>query len=463
MDVADKLIKEGKNVFISGFGGSSKTYYLSHNEFLKRDDVQFCGTTGLAAISLSNGENHPSTIHSFFGIGLGLGDKENVYKYAIRMKIKNGYIRKHKVITRILKCKTLVIDECSMLSSDLFEKIEYVARKIRTNWIIKDGYPIQLNTKYNDFYDETCNGDDIKYNEKSQDEDDDTYSDIKQRIFGGLQVILCGDLLQLPPIKAKHIFETNYFMKMKFKFVKFDIPYRHTDIDYYHLLNRIRDGTFTEDDVEILNSRIIDKKDIDKYKINNIRPTILYCTKKDTETYNENELDKLKDKEHIFIADDNDKKYKKYFDEAIPSEIKLKVGAQVMLRFNIDVSQGFINGSRGVILDINKDECLVQFKTGDCLVKRKKYWSFKDIETKKNIHRNQIPLILAYAMNIHKSQGLTIDSLVCDLHNAFVSGMIYVALSRCRTLNDLHLLSFDEEKITVSQNVIKFMKENELL
>lgn len=483
MEIAKSLIEEGRNIFISSFGGGGKTFFLKTNEYLSKN-AQFCGTTGMSAVGLMNDENHPMTIHSFFSIGLAEGTKEDVYKSCIRKDLGKGkFVRKHKIIERILKCQILVIDEASMLSAELLDKIEFIARMIKANWHFRTynnnnnksviAYQLETDSNPSDLYNSTKTPEDIHQTKLVRelngiingDSSNDSIYKIPsiQKPFGGIQLVFSADLLQLRPIKENWIFKAKCFESLNFEFVKFSIPFRHSDIDFYHLLSRVRDGTFTSSDIDILKSRMVSDSEISNFEINGVKPTILFCKRIDVEVYNEQELNKLTSPNIKFTAKDSNKKFSSYFDDAIPSDITLKIGAQVMLKINLNIDEGLINGSRGVITDIDLDGCTVQFLSHKTYIERGTYWKLKNHETGEYETRNQIPLILCYGLTVHKSQGLTIDHLICDLSESFTIGMVYVALSRCRRLSDLHLLSFDPNKIKVSKFAFDFLSEKSLL
>lgn len=460
MELADKYILEGDNVFISGAGGCGKSHYIKHHPHLI--NAQYCGTTGVSAISLMNETNSPSTIHSFFSIGLGEGSMEDVYKSAVCFNLEDRGVRKHKIINRILNMDILIIDEASMLSDDLLDKIEYICRMIKGCWIQygdkRKQQCVQLRTKYNTLYDDLKTSYDDEYN------DDNVVRNKKHKIFGGVQLIFLSDLLQLPPVNALRLYNANCFDKLNFKYVNFNVPFRFTDVNFYNMLSRIRIGKHTKDDIETLNSRLISEETLKSIEDDGIRPTILFCKRVDVERYNMKELSKLEGEEFIFNAIDTDKKYKRIFDDIIPSKVILKVGCQVMLKSNLNVDKGLVNGTRGIITQLDSEGALIRVKSGSIhSIMFKDYWHMKDIDTGKMISRKQIPLILAYALTIHKSQGLTIDSLICNLGNTFSPGMVYVALSRARCLEDLYLLSFNKNKIKVSKNALDFLVEHDIL
>lgn len=155
-------------------------------------------------------------------------------------------------------------------------------------------------------------------------------------------------------------------------------------------------------------------------------------------------------------------KYQSVLDQNIPSKISLKVGAQVMLKFNLDVIRGFVNGSRGVVTGFEgTDGAYVKFLNGVTLLIRRHLWDIK-INQKTKAHRTQIPLILAWALTIHKSQGSTLDSVICDLGSSiFAEGQSYVALSRVRGLKGLYLRDFDPTLIRKNKTADNFMRELE--
>lgn len=396
----ESLIKSGKNLFLHGPGGTGKTHTIKEIYKQNETDCYLTATTGVAAVTIGG-----MTLHSYAGIGIvnDIDDK-------ILTRVRKNYTAK----ARILKTKILIIDEISMMGSSLFDTIDYVFRNIRNS----------------------------------------------SKPFGGIQLIICGDLLQLPPVKDNWVFESRAFQRCEFTKIEFKTPKRFDDIDYYNMLLRIRLGKPTKQDIEKLKGRIQSPPD------ELIKPTKLYSTNVNVNEENKKELRKLKGEEFEFDSEDHfdtqsekqDEIFRKQLDQIIPQKIILKKGAQVMLKFNFNVSGGLVNGSRGVIINIEEyGQIKVLFKNKIICDFDYHKWEIREKGTRNSAIREQIPFVLAYAVTIHKSQSLTLDYAICDLGNIFEYGQAYVALSRIKNLEGLFLTDFDEVGIKADQKVLKYL------
>lgn len=417
-------LENKRNVLINGPGGCGKTYAIKKiaEELISRGfKVSLTSTTGISAITLNIPEKSiiARTLHSFLGIGLGRDVSKKLYSIVL----KNA-----KAVKRIQKTEILIVDEISMLGGELFEKIDYVCRYIRSNPEIP---------------------------------------------MGGLTILASGDFLQLGPIKDCFAFESFAWKELNFKPYIFDQPKRYDDTEYFELLLRVRIGEHTPDDVKKLRSRVkayqllqaeLDQNDPKEV----IKPTILHPKKVEVDEVNNTELDKLEGSLHYFIAKDdfepyNDKArydvYIQHLEDSIPKSIPLKIGAQVMLKKNLDVEGGLVNGSRGVVLDIIPNmSAKVYFLNGRTVNIPTEIWELKDKNARAT--RTQLPLILAWSYTIHKSQGSTLDYCVCNIGTSiFSEGQAYVALSRVRNIKGLFLTEFYPPSIKTNLKAAKFTKE----
>ena len=409
-------------------------FIVTHNTFslckiaeylTKKSKVVCCtATTGVAAINLNVPECKisGSTLHSWAGVGLAKD---------IPKKLHAKVYHDKRASNRWLHTDVLIIDEVSMLGADFIDKLDYIGRGIRTE---------------------------------------------KDKPFGGIQLILSGDFLQLPPVNEEWCFKSFVWEKLDLIPFIFDKPYRYEDLDYFKLLLRVRKGNQTPEDIGKLRARTrsYDKllKALKEAKGHNvIKPTILYSKKVDVDYYNEQELGKLSGSEIEYIADDKftpyNKKAKHDFyinklDSIAPKTISLKVGAQVMLKCNLDVKGGLVNGSRGVILEAEPGSVYVRFVNGTKLRVKKQNWDIEDKDGKGA--RSQLPFILAYSITIHKAQGCTLDYAVCDLGpNVFAPGQAYVALSRVRSLRGLFISDLYPSCIKVDKSALKHSNHLETL
>lgn len=424
------FIEAGENVLIHGPGGCGKSYTIKKIAayFCEKEwKVGITATTGIAASCINDPEAGAlaSTLHSWAGIRLGDGNVDVLENYVRSSK---------KALLRWLTCRLLIIDEVSMLSYKLFRKLDALGKRLLNN----------------------------------------------DKPFGGITLLLSGDFLQLPPVKDTWVFKTNAYKALNLQTFKFETPFRYDDLNWFNTLLRIRVGEQIPDDIKLLKKRRNAYKkmedilrDADPTKV--IKPSILYSRRMDVMMHNKAELDKLEGEEVHFLATDlltqrtrrevGEEKYKVMMEDNIPYDISLKVGAQVMLKYNVSVEDGLVNGSRGVVTSIEEvgsggDESVmvgVRFINGKQMMFCKSYsWSVGDSEAK--LVRKQIPLILAWSVTVHKSQGCTLDYACIDLGDSiFEDGQAYVALSRVRNKKSLFISKFKEKSLLTNKEAVEYV------
>jgi len=407
-----EAFEAGRNIFVTGKAGSGKSYLLN---FLKLNyaaqGLHITASTGIAAINIGG-----STIHSWSAIGLGNLPVEKIIENIFSAKMS-------KVRRKIISAKALAIDEISMISAQTFELIDAVLRAVRQ-----------------------CN-----------------------KPMGGLQILLFGDFLQLPPVNKTDLnfhfcFESPIWKELDLKAFVLEEIFRQSDKKFIRILNNLRHAELEEEDVEILQSRI---NAIDNNSA--IKPTILTTHNARVEKINDDELKNIPYKEVVFSAE--------YFGDlnkieflkknSVSSQIlKLKVGAQVMMIKNTYQKEGIINGSLGIIRDFSpkKSYPVVEFANGKTITIGIEEWLIEKYDEEKKLILTeagmlQIPLILAWAITIHKSQGLTLDKISCDLSEIFSPGQAYVALSRARSLDGVFIKSINFNRITANPQAMKFYED----
>ncbi len=405
---------DGRNLFLTGPAGTGKSYAV-HVLFKFLDEMEiFYGktaTTGVAALNIGG-----TTIHSWSG--MGLADDNGM---ALLEKVSDN----SKAVNRIKACKVLVIDEVSMAKSDLMDKLDIVCQFIRNN----------------------------------------------ERPFGGIQVVLVGDFMQLPPVfkgfeAELFAFDSQAWGDAKVKTVHLtEIVRQHDEPHFAAFLNEVRMGKAKNYDVI--------KECFDRvFPDDGIRPVRLFCKNIDVDAYNKSELNKLPGKLHSYYStDEGSDTWKQFFDKnsQAPSKLELKVGAQVILLKNLNPAEGLVNGSVGVVEKLYEGTCEVKFATGifpidphEWEVKQNELDPITNLMKKVTVaKRKQLPLRLAWALTIHKGQGSTLDRAEIDVSEAFAAGQVYVALSRVRNLKSLRIKSFNPNKIMVNKKCLDFYIKNE--
>ena len=411
LDVARFIVeKTDMSLFLTGKAGTGKTTFLREVVHYTKKKCIVLAPTGIAAVNAG-----AMTIHSFFQFGLG------PFVQGVIEPKSDFRINKSK-LELIRHLQLLIIDEVSMVRADLMDHIDVELRRIRRN----------------------------------------------SKPFGGVQLLMIGDLQQLPPIAhggedelLRQYYKTLYFFSsaalksMKYSCIELKNVYRQTDRHFIDILNHARDCTLTSQDISDLNARYVpgfSPKPEDGY----IR---LMTHNRQVDYVNETELEKLDSKPYTFVAAVTGT----FPEESYPTanSLTLKKGAQVMFIKN-DPERRFINGTLGEVKSIDKNSIAVRLaESGTVIDVEPMEWQniryqfdeeSKEISSKQIGRFKQYPLKAAWAITVHKSQGLTFDKAIIDVHAAFSPGQAYVALSRCRTLDGLVLSS------PVSASV--FMRDN---
>jgi ATP-dependent DNA helicase PIF1 len=419
-------VKTGRNIFLTGAGGTGKSHTIrAIVAWAKATGVRYDVTamTGCAALLLGL---KAKTLHSWAGIGLG---RESPASLAESIK------RSRKTQRRWMDCQLLIIDEISMMTPELLEKLDFIARRVRRR------------------------------------------PDVK---FGGIQLLLAGDFCQLPPVQkpSANGGGGGDATATPTPLFAFESTAWHTLIDATHHLTKIErqpDPAFqailTEARMGALSAASIATLQGRKglpWATDQIRPTLIFSRNADVATINAANMDALDGEPVIFKAatiqsaathiDAELEAQLTRLDLDAPYEptLQLKIGAQVMLITNLDQERGLVNGSRGVILNFTSTGLpVVRFlSVSEPVTIDRATWMLPDND---QVGRAQIPLKVAYAITIHKSQGATLDCALIDIgSNTFEYGQAYVALSRVRSLEGLHIWSLNPTKIRCHPAVAAF-------
>ncbi len=397
-ELALEILLSGKNVLLTGAAGSGKTYLL--NKYIRHaksegKHVAVTATTGLAATHLGG-----NTIHAWSG--MGIYDKLPKSFYDNLLKGRRDIINKTDV---------LIIDEVSMLHDYRLDMVDEIARRVREN----------------------------------------------DKPFGGIQVVLCGDFFQLPPVSRSDEPESRFVVSSavweEFNPVTCYLAEQHRQNDdaYSEILNALRANDLRRRHAEALLSR--QKTSKTDHEI-----TELHTTNVDVDAINSERLDKLNTEEHVYESETTGKT--NYIDNLKRSclasdQLVLKEGAFVMCIKN-NPEKKYVNGSLGIVIGFDKgtDNPIVKLNNGRTLTIGPETWELRDGD-KKRASLSQVPLRLAWAITVHKSQGMTLDAARIDLRKAFVEGMGYVALSRVRSLDTLSLVGINQMALKVSTEALE--------
>ncbi|OQS02677.1 ATP-dependent DNA helicase PIF1-like [Thraustotheca clavata] len=376
-----EAVAKRENVFFTGRAGTGKSFLLKQlQRRLPKDGLFSTATTGIAAYQI-----HGMTLHHFAGLTAASNFKLQEVIAAIE--------RKKDALLRWQLAKVLIIDEISMLDGRVFDLLEGVARKIRKT------------TAY----------------------------------FGGIQLILSGDFCQLPPVsedkQAIFCFEAKCWddvIKTKFSLTQ---VFRQKDEEFIEILNAIREGNQTQTMLSKLNKQVIQVND-DATQAAELDSIHIFTHNIDVLQMNQKHLHALSGVAHEYTAKDRGARdYLTGF--PVPSRVILKKDAKVMLTKTLSVTNGLVNGSRGIVLGFTPDAKLpiVRFTNGISQVIGLEEFNVMANDTIM-ASRHQIPLTLAYGISIHKSQGLTFDRATLHLSKVFEYGQAYVALSRLSLTKD---------------------------
>lgn len=411
------ILKTGANIFLTGEPGAGKTHTINNFvNYLRDCDIEpaITASTGIAATHIGG-----MTIHSWSGIGI----KNKLDKYELDKIASSEYISK-----RVCRTKVLIIDEVSMLSQNTLDMVDLVCREIKQNSLA----------------------------------------------FGGMQVVLVGDFFQLPPIIKREIeqqkqnslipnvrpmgttgnfaYSSGAWERAGFVFCYLGEQHRQDDKDFLSVLSAIRSDNISEKHFEHIKGRQIEMEDMPE----NI--TKLYSHNLDVDRVNNIELSKLEDEVKCFqmSGSGNEKMIETLKKGCLSSEnLELKIGAVVMCTKN-NQKEKFVNGTLGIVTDFDEFNGypIIKTKNGHSITVAPMDWSIEE-NGKIRAQITQVPLRLAWAITVHKSQGMSMDAAVMDLSQVFEYGQGYVALSRVRRLSGLYLLGINDHAFKVHPEILE--------
>lgn len=394
-------MKTKDNIFLTGQAGTGKTYTINNYIKWATDEglnVVLTASTGVAAINISG-----MTIHAFLGSRISNSIEE--YK---TLKIRPSYWQEIK--DSIIDMDVLIVDEVSMLSADYINLIDYILKKATNS----------------------------------------------NKAFGGKKIIFTGDFLQLPPITKNNrtfAFESRAWKEANFKIINLTKIYRQTDKEFGEMLSRVRMGDSSDEVFDFFDS--LNCNDVD-WNDNSVK---LFARNNKVSEYNMSELDLIDKEPTRYYADTWGKtpqEEEKMIKNIIADEVlELKLDARVIALKNAQ-DFSYVNGSLGTVIKLNENSVKVKFDNGYVGSMTKEKWEVVDKSGTIISSFEQIPLKLAYALTIHKSQGMSINKLTIDCTDIFEEGQFYVAVSRATNKEDLKLIGFKEKHIRPNSKAVDF-------
>ena len=402
--VYNLVTTERRSVFFTGDAGTGKSFLLRRIiDALRLVSCTFVtASTGIAACNIGG-----TTVHSFAGVGIATDPKE-----ALAEKVA----RDARAASRWRRCNTLIIDEISMIDADLFDKLEFVARHVR-----RSSLP-----------------------------------------FGGIRLVLCGDFFQLPPVFKRSSPSTNRFCFQSEQWEKcvptcvvLDEIYRQKNEEFIAMLREIRRGIVSPKTEHILSTLTPIGKDTDTYTQLRSRNDECDAINRSKLAALDGDMKEFHAKEWHLPGEDQTMNMLRNNCQA-PCLLQLRVHAQVILLKNLEVASGLSNGSRGVVCGFSASSLPIirfsnhmekEIEPAEFVIER---------EGRKIASLVQLPLKLAWALSIHKSQGMTIPMLCVCLSGVFEFGQAYVALSRATDLSSLSVTNFSPSVVRAHPSVIQF-------
>jgi len=433
-----EILKTGSNVFLTGVPGAGKSFVI--NQYVKWLEDKgiypsITASTGIAATHIGG-----RTLHSFVGIGV---------VHYLNEQVIDKIMERESLYKKLLNTQVLIIDEISMLDAKVLDKVDAILKAVKKS----------------------------------------------EKAFGGMQIIFVGDFFQLPPV-TKRGEETKYFafMSKAWKearplvcyleeqyrqtdetFTKLLMAIREDNVDEYHIeiLEDLKKKTFKklginlpeiesqeeykDEEVEYEEEMKEEKEEVTKSESNKIDVLELHSHNKNVDEINSLRLKNIPGREYVYemLTQGRLSLVENLQKSCLSPEIlKLKLGAKVIFTKN-SMDGKYVNGTLGVVKDLDKDAIIVETKDGKLIDVKREEWEHEE-GGKVKARISQYPLRLAWAITVHKSQGMSLDEAVISLGETFEFGQGYVALSRLRSLDGLYLKSFNQKSLQVNPAVCEF-------
>lgn len=411
-------LNQGVNALLTGKAGTGKSHLIKQflsEQSQKKKNCAVTAATGIAARAILG-----QTINSWAGLGLGrkimpMGQLEP--RIAFYARIRNNDYFRNMIAPKLQRCDVLVIDEISMITGSFLDDIEFVLRNVRGALDIP---------------------------------------------WGGIQTILVGDFLQLPPVEkgAKKVdwaFKGESYHSERHSFYELCLEksYRQDAGDWVNCLDEARTGEISEYSNELLLSR-----EQAAYPSEQFEGALLLPLNEQVDEVNTRELTflpgEIKEFEGAIVGQGTEARIKQLLDGLItPRILTLKIGAKVIATAN-NSDYGYCNGSIGFIREFKSDRIMVEFEDVGLVPVERHTWDDSHRNASKPLEFRQYPLKLAWAITIHKCQGMTLSKIFVDAKRMFAPGQFYVALSRCKTLEGVSLINYDKSKVFCDPDAKQF-------
>lgn len=401
-EITLEAMKTGENIFLTGSAGTGKSHVLKQYINYLRDNKIFPAIVALTGIAASHLKG--KTIHSYFS----LGRKSSVSVIQINEMIAKKYLKK-----RFLDLNVLIIDEISMVPPSILDSINNILKAFKKS----------------------------------------------TKPFGGVQIIAAGDFFQLPPVynevpidNKRFAWQAESWREASFQTCYLQKKYRQDEQELINVLDAIRENNITQDTRNFLNSRI------NATLPSGIEPTRLYTHNINVDAINQKKLNELDSQSKFFSSSSTGKQkdVERLFASFIVSDnLELKIGSVVMFIKNNN-EKGYLNGTTGKIIAFDKEDGfpVVKTQSGMEIVAHNDTWTLEDDDGKEIASVSQVPLKLAWAITVHKSQGMTLDAARIDLTKTFEAGQGYVALSRVKSIEGLILEGYNEKSLEVDPLIL---------